>query len=162
MDSRDMLDSLLTEEHAGGRDSEIRGGKWLRNKGRFGRWRCEWLAPAIQPEPVSRSATPRSAAICASSLSTATTPRIATNRTKWSDSATTTEFYSIVTNRRRVAVPRSPADALQALSTLLALPGMQLLPTPAGAVARWMALLATSSRNRQRCVRPATRPAPAT
>jgi uncharacterized protein len=51
------------------------------------------------------------------------------------------EFYSIVTNRRRVAVPRSPAEALQAISTLLALPGMQLLPTPANAVPGWMALL---------------------
>jgi predicted nucleic acid-binding protein len=27
------------------------------------------------------------------------------------------EFYSIVTNRRRVAVPRSPADTLQALNS---------------------------------------------
>ena len=51
------------------------------------------------------------------------------------------EFYSIITNRRRIAAPYSSADAVEAISALLALPGMQLLPTPAGAVARWMALL---------------------
>lgn len=51
------------------------------------------------------------------------------------------EFYSIVTNSRRVAAPRSPDDALQAISTLLALPGIHLLSTPAQAVAGWMALL---------------------
>jgi hypothetical protein len=51
------------------------------------------------------------------------------------------EFYSIVTNARRVAVPRSPSEALEAISALLALPGMHLLSTPARAVAGWMALL---------------------
>ena len=51
------------------------------------------------------------------------------------------EFYSVVTNPRRVTVPRSPAEALEAISELLALPGIRLLPTPALAVAGWMALL---------------------
>ena len=51
------------------------------------------------------------------------------------------EFYSVVTNPRRVARPRSPAEALGAISVLLALPGIRLLPTPARAVAGWMALL---------------------
>src|SRR5690348_12598308 len=45
------------------------------------------------------------------------------------------EFYSVVTNPRRVAVPRSPADAINAISALLALPGIRLLSTPARAVA---------------------------
>jgi uncharacterized protein len=51
------------------------------------------------------------------------------------------EFYSIVTNRRRIAVPYSPAEALEAISALLALPGIRVLPTPAQAVVNWMALL---------------------
>jgi toxin-antitoxin system PIN domain toxin len=51
------------------------------------------------------------------------------------------EFYSIVTNPRRVAVPRSPAEALHAISALLALPGIRVLPTPARAVVSLMALL---------------------
>jgi len=51
------------------------------------------------------------------------------------------EFYSIVTNPRRIAAPYSPAEALQAISAVLALPGMRLLRTPPNAVATWMALL---------------------
>ena len=51
------------------------------------------------------------------------------------------EFYSVVTNPRRVAVPRSSADAAGAISVLLALPGMRVLPTPAQAAAGWVALL---------------------
>jgi toxin-antitoxin system PIN domain toxin len=51
------------------------------------------------------------------------------------------EFYSVVTNPRRVAAPRSPAEAVDAISALLALPGIRVLPTPASAVAGWMALL---------------------
>ena len=39
------------------------------------------------------------------------------------------EFYSIVTNARRVLKPRSPADALDALSSLLSF--VQVLPVPA-------------------------------
>jgi predicted nucleic acid-binding protein len=39
------------------------------------------------------------------------------------------EFYSIVTNARRVLKPRSPADALSALSSLLSF--VHVLPVPA-------------------------------
>jgi hypothetical protein len=51
------------------------------------------------------------------------------------------EFYSIITNARRVTVARSPVDALHALSAVLALPGIHVLPTPARAVIGWMDLL---------------------
>jgi toxin-antitoxin system PIN domain toxin len=51
------------------------------------------------------------------------------------------EFYSIVTNPRRIAAPYSPEEALESISALLALPGIRVLPTPARAVAGWMALL---------------------
>ena len=51
------------------------------------------------------------------------------------------EFYSIVTNQRRIAVPYSPPEAREAISDLLALPGVRVLPTPARAVAGWMTLL---------------------
>ena len=51
------------------------------------------------------------------------------------------EFYSVITNARRVTVARSPVDALQALSAVLALPGIHVLPTPARAVIGWMDLL---------------------
>jgi toxin-antitoxin system PIN domain toxin len=49
------------------------------------------------------------------------------------------EFYSIVTNPRRVPTPRSPADALAAISSLLAF--LHVLPVPARAVEGWMDLL---------------------
>ena len=42
------------------------------------------------------------------------------------------EFYSIVTNPRRVPKPRAPADALTAISGFLAF--LQVLPVPAHAV----------------------------
>ncbi len=51
------------------------------------------------------------------------------------------EFYSIVTNRRRIAAPYSLTEALAAISALLALPGIHVLSTPAEAVVGWMALL---------------------
>src|SRR5258707_1370863 len=51
------------------------------------------------------------------------------------------ELYSIITNPRRVAVATSSAEALSILSDILDLPGLQVLPTPARAVAGWMALL---------------------
>lgn len=51
------------------------------------------------------------------------------------------ELYSIITNPRRVAAPTSAADALSFISDVLDLPGLQVLPTPARAVAGWMALL---------------------
>jgi toxin-antitoxin system PIN domain toxin len=49
------------------------------------------------------------------------------------------EFYSIVTNARRVPKPRSPADAIGAISGLLAF--LHVLPIPAGAVEGWLDLL---------------------
>lgn len=51
------------------------------------------------------------------------------------------EFYSIITNPRRIASAHSSAEALSIISELLALPGLRVLPTPARAVAAWMALL---------------------
>jgi toxin-antitoxin system PIN domain toxin len=51
------------------------------------------------------------------------------------------EFYSVVTNPRRVVAACSPAEALLAVSALLAFPGIRVLPTPVGAVAGWMELL---------------------
>jgi predicted nucleic acid-binding protein len=49
------------------------------------------------------------------------------------------EFYSIVTNARRVPRPRSPDDALRAISGLLTF--LQVLPVPARAVEGWLGLL---------------------
>ena len=49
------------------------------------------------------------------------------------------EFYSIVTNARRVAKPRTSAEALSALGDLLAF--LHVLPVPAHAVEGWMGLL---------------------
>lgn len=51
------------------------------------------------------------------------------------------EFYSMITNPRRIAAPFSPNEALEAVSALLALPGIHVLPTPARAVVGWMSLL---------------------
>jgi toxin-antitoxin system PIN domain toxin len=56
-------------------------------------------------------------------------------------SQTLCEFYSIITNPRRIAAPYSPSEALEAISALLSLPGIRVLPTPARAVLGWMALL---------------------
>ncbi len=49
------------------------------------------------------------------------------------------EFYSVVTNARRVSKPRSPEDALRAISGLLAF--VHVLPIPARAVEGWLDLL---------------------
>jgi toxin-antitoxin system PIN domain toxin len=49
------------------------------------------------------------------------------------------EFYSVVTNARRVPQPRSPADAIGAISGLLAF--LHVLPIPARAVEGWLDLL---------------------
>lgn len=51
------------------------------------------------------------------------------------------EFFAIVTNPRRVAVSRTPSEALDAIERLLAMPGMTLLPTPNDVVFRWIALM---------------------
>jgi len=49
------------------------------------------------------------------------------------------EFYSTVTNPKRVAHPRTPAEALDALSDLVSF--LHVLPIPAQTVAAWMQLL---------------------
>ena len=49
------------------------------------------------------------------------------------------EFYSVVTNGRRVSKPRTSTDALRAISALLAV--VRVLPVPASAVQGWMDLL---------------------
>lgn len=51
------------------------------------------------------------------------------------------EFYSVITNRRRVRVASSSGEALSIISAILALPGLFVLPAPARAVAGWMQLL---------------------
>jgi predicted nucleic acid-binding protein len=49
------------------------------------------------------------------------------------------EFYSVVTNPRRVSKPRSAADAVAAISGLLGF--LHVLPVPARAVDVWLDLL---------------------
>jgi predicted nucleic acid-binding protein len=49
------------------------------------------------------------------------------------------EFYSIVTNARRVPNPRSAEDAIRAISGLLVF--LHVLPIPARAVEGWMDLV---------------------
>jgi predicted nucleic acid-binding protein len=51
------------------------------------------------------------------------------------------ELYSVITNPGRVTVASSPTEALRIISALLAVPGLQVLPIPARAVAGWMELL---------------------
>ena len=51
------------------------------------------------------------------------------------------EFYSVITNPRRVAIAASSTEALQFIAALLALPGLHVLPIPADAVGGWMDLL---------------------
>lgn len=53
------------------------------------------------------------------------------------------EFYSVITNPRRVAMPCSPSEAQTTISALLGLPGIHVLPTPAGTVVQLMQLLST-------------------
>ncbi len=49
------------------------------------------------------------------------------------------EFYSVVTNPRRVSTPRSAADAVNVISGLLAF--LHVLPIPARSVEGWLDLL---------------------
>jgi toxin-antitoxin system PIN domain toxin len=51
------------------------------------------------------------------------------------------EFYAIVTDSRRVAVPRQPAEAVDAIEQILAMPGMTLLPMPNEVVYQWLSLV---------------------
>jgi predicted nucleic acid-binding protein len=49
------------------------------------------------------------------------------------------EFYSIVTNARRVSKPRSSADGVNAIADLLTF--LHVLPAPANVVEGWLGLL---------------------
>jgi uncharacterized protein len=51
------------------------------------------------------------------------------------------EFYSVITNPKRVAVPTTPADAVTIIGELLAWPGLRVLPAPASVVNRLLELL---------------------
>lgn len=51
------------------------------------------------------------------------------------------EFYSVVTNPRRVTEAKSPKAALEVITNLLTMPGLTLLPFPLDLVSRWTAFL---------------------
>lgn len=51
------------------------------------------------------------------------------------------EFFAIVTSPRRVTQAKSPSEALDLVSELLALPGLTLLPVPLDVADRWMDLV---------------------
>ncbi len=51
------------------------------------------------------------------------------------------EFFSIVTNPKRVSDPRLPEEAIQAVEAILSLPGISVLSTPPDTPARWLELL---------------------
>ena len=51
------------------------------------------------------------------------------------------EFYSVITNARRVSSPFTPNEALQELDNIRALPGMTVLPVPLDLVDRWAELV---------------------
>jgi predicted nucleic acid-binding protein len=60
------------------------------------------------------------------------------------------EFYSIVTNARRVPKPRPPADAAEAISAMLAF--LRVLPVPVAAVEGWLDFASPSPGDRRRCL----------
>ncbi len=51
------------------------------------------------------------------------------------------EFYSVITNPKRVATVTPPAEAVAIISDLLGLPGLHILPTPAQTIRRLLDLL---------------------
>ena len=57
------------------------------------------------------------------------------------------EVYAVITNPRRVTTPYAPADALDEVEKILAMPGVTLLSPPPDLPSRWVALA------RQRLVR---------
>src|SRR5436305_4614624 len=61
------------------------------------------------------------------------------NTTLYVTSQILCEFYSVVTNPRRVAKPRNAADAIAAIVGLLSF--LHVLPIPARAVEGWLDLL---------------------
>jgi len=54
---------------------------------------------------------------------------------------TLTEYYSVVTNLRRVSNPRSPQEALSDIQSILNLPGITLIPQPADLFSRIITLV---------------------
>lgn len=56
---------------------------------------------------------------------------------------TLAEFYSLVTNPKRVAAPISPTEALSAVESIAVFPGLKILPVPFDVVARWIELCRT-------------------
>ncbi len=67
------------------------------------------------------------------------TPRSTPPATLFVTSQILCQFYSIVTNPRRVPKPRAPAEAMAAISSLLAF--VHVLPVPAHAVDELLDLL---------------------
>ena len=55
------------------------------------------------------------------------------------------EFYSVITNVRRYPKAVSAPEAVRILSTILTLPGLQILPMPSQVVAGWIHLLARNA-----------------
>ncbi len=51
------------------------------------------------------------------------------------------EFFSTVTNPRRVTEAKSPEETISAIRAILAMPGMTLLPLPVDIVSRWIDLV---------------------
>ena len=51
------------------------------------------------------------------------------------------EYYSVITNTRRVSKPRSAGEAIRAIQSLLDAPGFELIPTPDNVVELWMKLI---------------------
>lgn len=51
------------------------------------------------------------------------------------------EFYSVITNPRRVSSPFAPNEVLQEVDNIRALPGMTVLPVPLDLVDRWAELV---------------------
>jgi hypothetical protein len=51
------------------------------------------------------------------------------------------EFFSIVTNAKRVSEPRTPDEAIAAIEALIALKGVTILPAPSEATSRWLEML---------------------
>ncbi|MDQ3774706.1 MAG: hypothetical protein M3461_10270 [Pseudomonadota bacterium] len=58
------------------------------------------------------------------------------------------EFYAVVTHPKRVTLPKSPEEALNAIAGFLAMPGMLLLLIPPDIVSRWMELVRPRSCSR--------------
>jgi len=50
------------------------------------------------------------------------------------------EFFSLVTNAKRVTAPTSPEDALKTVESIVSLPGLEVLPVPLDVITRWVDL----------------------